>query len=79
MGRIEISLDEYNALNNRIKELEDKNVELEKELESKNSSISSLKEIVTFFVDLTFFERLIHWRKILKSININLYTDEQSD
>lgn len=73
MARIEISLEEYNALDARIKELENEVVTKEKIIEVNNTNIASLKEVVSFFINLAFFERIFKWNTILKAMDKSLY------
>ena len=68
MARIEISLDEYNSLKN-------KNKELEAIIDSQKQEIAGLKEkneeyknLLEDISELKFFERTIHWKNTIDEI-----------
>lgn len=69
MARIEISLEEYNSLKN-------KNKELEALIGSQKQEIAGLKEkneeyrnLLEEIKNLKFFERTIHWKNTMDEIN----------
>ena len=69
MARIEISIEEYNAYNDKIKKLESELAELNNKLNNANNTISDLKEGMLYIAeDVTFFDRLFKWKIISQTI-----------
>ena len=77
MARIEISLDEYNGLKQKINELEasiaDKNKKIEELGELSFEAQESLKMLIN---NTTWMERVFQWKKLVEVINPKLYTEE---
>ena len=66
MARIEISLDEYNALKERIVELEKNISKQDKTIEEQSSYIGELEETIAFILhDTTWFDRIFNWKTII--------------
>jgi predicted nuclease with TOPRIM domain len=69
MARIEISIEEYNAYNDKIKKLESELAEMNNKLNNANNTISDLKEGMLYIAeDVTFFDRLFKWKIISQTI-----------
>lgn len=67
MARIEISLDEYNALKERIVELEKNIAKQDKTIEEQSSYIDTLKETIEFILhETTWLDRIFNWKTIIK-------------
>lgn len=77
MARIEISLDEYNGLKQKINELEasiaDKNKKIEELGELSFEAQESLKMLIN---NTTWMERVFQWKKLIEVINPKLYSEE---
>lgn len=67
MGRIEISLDEYNSMKNRIKQLEIENVEIRKNNELLAQNIEERNDILDDIYNTGLFERIFFWNKDILS------------
>lgn len=67
MGRIEISLDEYNSMKNRIKQLEIENVEIRKNNELLAQNIEERNDILDDIYNTGLFERIFFWNKNILS------------
>ena len=67
MGRIEISLDEYNSMKNRIKQLEIENVEIRKNNELLAQNIEQRNDILDDIYNTGLFERIFFWNKNILS------------
>lgn len=67
MGRIEISLDEYNSMKNRIKQLEIENVEIRKNNELLAQNIEERNDILDDIYNSGLFERIFFWNKNILS------------
>ena len=68
MARIEINLNEYNGLKQRIKTLENSLTDLTKELDSLNQKMNEMDDLMEDLENETLTNRLFHWKKILKPI-----------
>ena len=68
MARIEISMDEYNSLRNKIKELEFKLVDKDKEIQHYKDYISKRKIIVEDAMEEPLMKRIFSWNKIKKKV-----------
>lgn len=67
MARIEISLDEYNALKERITKLEKNIAKQDKTIEEQSSYIDELEETIGFILhETTWFDRVFNWKTIVK-------------
>lgn len=64
MARIEIPMEEYKFLNEKIETLEKESIALKNESESMSRRIESLKDTVLELCDTGWFERLFGWRTI---------------
>lgn len=72
-ARIEISIDEYNAFKNRIKELEESNVKKDKLIEELSIKNESLNDALKYIIeDTTHLERVFQWKAIVKAVNESL-------
>lgn len=79
MARIEISIEEYNAYNEKIKKLENELGEKDKKLNDANEAISALKEGLLYLIeDTTILDRIFRWKDISKTILSELEKDEHS-
>lgn len=66
MARIEISLDEYNALKDRIVELEKNIAKQDKTIEEQSSYIDELEETMEFILHgTTWLDRVFKWKTII--------------
>ena len=66
MARIEINLDEYIALKERITELEKNISEQDKIIEEKSSYINELEETMEFVLHgTTWLDRIFNWKTII--------------
>lgn len=69
-ARIEISIDEYNALKDRIKVLEEDVVKKDKEIETLEYNIGKYEDIVEYvFDEVTTMERIFQWKYIVRAVN----------
>lgn len=76
MARIEISVDEYNALKERIKQLEEEVVEKDKKIEVLEYNAEKYEDIFEYvFEDITSFERIFQWKHILRAVDEALGKD----
>lgn len=72
-ARIEISIDEYNALKDRIKTLEEEIVKRDKEIETLEYNIGKYEDVVEYiFEDVTPMERIFQWKYIVRAVNESL-------
>ena len=72
-ARIEISVDEYNALKERIKELEEVSVKKDKEIEKLQYDNGKYEDIFKYvFEDITPLERIFQWKYVIKAVNESL-------
>lgn len=69
MARIEISLDEYNSLKNKKKELEAIIGNQKEEIASLKEKNEEYKELLKDISELKFFERTVHWKSTMDEIN----------
>ena len=65
MARIEISLDEYNSLKNKKKELESIIGKQKQEIASLKEKNEEYKDLLEEIKNLNFFERAIHWKSTM--------------
>lgn len=63
MARIEISLDEYNGMLDKISILEKENVEIRKQNELLYQKVEEMTESIENVYNSGFFERLFKWNK----------------
>lgn len=79
MTRIEISIEEYNGYNEKIKKLENELGEKDNKLNDANEAISALKEGLLYLIeDTTILDRIFRWKSISKTILSELEKDEHS-
>ena len=72
-ARIEISIEEYNSLKKRIKELEEKCVEKDKDIETLQFNNGRYEDIFEYLFDeITPLERIFQWKHIVKAVNESL-------
>lgn len=72
-ARIEISVDEYNAFKERIKALEEQNVEKDKLIDLLSQKNEKYKDIFEYvFEDITPMERIFQWKYVKKAVNETL-------
>lgn len=69
MARIEISLDEYNSLKNKKKELEAIIGSQKQEITDLKEKNEEYKDLLEDVKNLKFFERTIHWKDTVDEIN----------
>lgn len=72
MARIEISLDEYNSLKNKKKELEAVIGSQKQEIANLKEKNEEYKDFLKDISELKFFERTIHWKNTIDEINNTL-------
>ena len=65
MARIEISLDEYNSLKNKKKDLETIIGKQKQEIASLKEKNEEYKDLLEEIKNLNFFERAIHWKSTM--------------
>lgn len=68
MARIEISMEEYNALKAKIKTLEDTNGQLAKDNAILKEHLREMKEALEDVAASSLFERIFLWRKIINGL-----------
>lgn len=68
-ARIEISVEEHEALKNRIKELEQTIAKQDSKIEELSSFNERYKDSIEYFFDSSFFERCFQWKSILNAVN----------
>lgn len=72
-ARIEISVDEYNAFKERIKALEEQNVEKDKLIDLLSQKNEKYKDIFEYiFEDITPMERIFQWKYVKRAVNETL-------
>lgn len=69
MARIEISLEEYNSLKNKNKELEAIIGKQKQEIASLKEKNEEYRNLLEEIKNLKFFERTIHWKNTMNEIN----------
>lgn len=69
MARIEISLDEYNSLKNKKKDLETIIGKQKQEIASLKEKNEEYKDLLEDVRNLKIFERAIHWKNTMNEIN----------
>ena len=65
MGRIEISLDEYNSLKNVIKENEKKEAKFVKEKEELQERLACYADAIDYLMDVGFLYRIFKWNNVI--------------
>lgn len=77
MARIEISLDEYNSLKQKINELEASIVDKNKKIEELDELSFEAQEALKMLINnTTWVERVFQWKKLVEVINPKLYSEE---
>lgn len=67
MARIEISMEEYNALRDKIKALEDTNGQLAKDNAILKEKVGRMNDTLEGITSSSLFERLFSWRKVINA------------
>ena len=73
MARIEISMEEYQGMKDKIESLEKSLADSKKETELYRERFIAIHDTVEDAADISLFNRLFNWKKIFKSI-IDTYT-----
>lgn len=73
MSRIEIPMDEYNGMKERIEELEKTIVSKDKEIQNNKEKCLELENKIDDIVSLSVTERLFNWKTAIKTILVNDY------
>lgn len=68
MGRIEISLDEYNSLKNVIKENENKEAKFVKEKEELQERLACYADAIDYLRDVGFLDRIFKWNNVIADV-----------
>lgn len=68
MGRIEISLDEYNSLKNVIKENEKKEAKFVKEKEELQERLACYADSIDYLRDVGFLDRIFKWNNVIADV-----------
>jgi hypothetical protein len=71
-GRIEMPLEEYNAMKAKIEEFEKELNELSKETSKYKKENESMKDILSEIIEMKMFERIFSWNNLKKSIENSL-------
>lgn len=73
MARIEISLDEYEGMKERIKSLETEIVANENKIELLNNELLDYKDTIDYFINgLGMIERVFQWGQVVKAVKASL-------
>lgn len=69
-ARIEISINEYNALKDRIKALEEDCVKKDKTIEKLSNDVGKYENVIEYvFDDITSLERIFQWKQVVRAVN----------
>lgn len=69
-ARIQISVEEYNSLKEKIEKLEKENVEKDKDIEVLVHNIGKYEDIIEYvFNEITPIERIFQWKYVVKAVN----------
>ncbi len=68
MGRIEISLDEYNSLKNVIKDNEKKEAKFVKEKEELQERLACYADAIDYLRDVGFLDRIFNWNNVIADV-----------
>ena len=68
MGRIEISLDEYNSLKNVNKENEKKEAKFVKEKEELQERLACYADAIDYLRDVGFLDRIFKWNNVIADV-----------
>jgi hypothetical protein len=71
-GRIEMPLEEYNAMKAKIEEFEKELNELSKEASKYKKENEVMKDILSEITEMKIFERIFSWNNLKKSIENSL-------
>jgi hypothetical protein len=71
-GRIEMPLEEYNAMKAKIEEFEKELNELSKETSKYKKENEVMKDILSEITEMKIFERIFNWNNLKKSIENSL-------
>lgn len=70
-ARIEISVEEYNGLKDRIKILENEIAISDKKIEELETNYEKVKDELDYVINgTTWLERTLQWKQIIKALNI---------
>lgn len=72
MSRIEIPMEEYNGMKEKIESLEKSWADSKKQIEIYNERVNNLQEMLDNVTEASLFDRVFGWKKLLKEI-----TDEE--
>lgn len=67
MGRIELSMKEYQGMNSKIKNLEDALNSVSKEAATNKEKLEQVKTLVADLENEGFFNRLFRWKTVIRS------------
>ena len=67
-GRIEIPMEEYNGMRERVRELETTVVSKDKEIEALKDKLLGIQNDIDDIAELTLFERMFGWNKNVERI-----------
>ena len=79
MARIEISLEEYNSLKDKIKSLEEKNVTLYREAQLTKDKLNVVRSLLFGLDDIGLMDRIINWKAYIKPLNDLFSENEESE
>ena len=69
MTTIEVNIETYNSLLAKVKEEEEKNISLTKEIKRLNQIIEDKEENLEIFRGANWYDRIFGWKQILKLTN----------
>lgn len=75
MARIEISMEEYDALKGRINELEKKNIAITRENEAVKDKLDKVEALVFDLGEVSLIDRIFSWKEYIKELT-NLFPQD---
>lgn len=75
MARIEISMEEYDALKGRINELEKKNIAITRESETIKDKLDKVEALVLDLGEVSLIDRIFAWKEYIKELT-NLFPQD---
>lgn len=75
MARIEISMEEYDALKGRINELEKKNIAITRENEAVKDKLDKVEALVFDLGEVSLIDRIFAWKEYIKELT-NLFPQD---
>lgn len=66
MTTIEVNIETYNSLLSKLKEEEEKNIKLVKEVKRLNQALEDKKDNLDIFREANWYDRVFGWKQILK-------------